>query len=77
MSVQVCYVARPTDEPYSRLFRYPDRPPIAVVKMDDGRLSVDATDPMALLRIAKCFEKAAEMLADEALEQADLEVRSA
>lgn len=77
MGVQIVYVAQPTDEPYSRLFRYPDRPPIAVVKMDDGRLSVDATDPIVLLRIAKCFEKAAEMLADEALETADLEVRGA
>lgn len=77
MSTHTCYIANDIDRPRVELIRPAEWSPITTVYLNDGHLSVQGDDPMVMLRIAKAFEKAAEMLANEQLEVADLRERGA
>lgn len=77
MAVQTYVVLDATEKPYLRTHRSVETGPLAVVHLADGWVQLNSSDPMVFLRLAKECEKAANWLADEALEAADLEARGA
>lgn len=70
MSLHATYYVTPDVTVQPQLHRYPEGKPLASVRTGDGML-FSSGDPMALLRLAKSLEKAAELLHDEYLETSD------
>lgn len=51
--------------PEAHVATYPTHSPIARVEIDGGAITIQASDPGALLIIADAFQQAATLLADE------------